>query len=426
MSREPRATPTGGAQRSRDLWGRWGALGSSDCQLIRPKVVLRVGTSLAVLTLVVSCTRGHTSAVNASLPSTPTSASSDAPAPPVTASSSSPLQSVPIPRSSSPAPSPVAAAVAEFLPATYRVTSTTAVDLDGSGTPQVAVTAVGSVQDGGSSGFAPSTVLLLTWDPVANRWTEAFDASREQSYQATSQQGGGPGLVDLTGAGPQVAVIRDQPNRGADLLYWLNSVGGNSGNLIVGIVHFARDIATLTYSENGDEGHVDSFDVPTTTLAGVAVTGSTPHQMVQITLPWLTAADDRSQAARMYTRTLAPTADYDNYQVVADDRPYVGVAITPLTGGTQARVNSVDPNSPASGLLRAGDILTGVADTPLGANITRGLLGPPVIDEVAILQPGTTVTLQFIRDGQPNHVTLRLAQWGTAADALADIGPAAL
>ena len=78
------------------------------------------------------------------------------------------------------------------------------------------------------------------------------------------------------------------------------------------------------------------------------------------------------------------------------------------------------------GLLRVGDILTGVADTPLGANITRGLLGPPVIDEVAILQPGTTVTLQFIRNGQPSHITLRLAQWGTVANATADIGPAAL
>jgi PDZ domain len=424
MSPESRATPLGGAPFSRDLWGRSGAVGLFGCELSRAKRVLRVATTMAMLTLVVSCTRGHTSAVNASLPATSTS--SDATAPAVTASSSSPLQSPPVPKSPSPAPSPVAAAVAEFVPATYRVTSTTSVDLDDSGTPQVAVTAVGSVQDGGSSGFAPSTVLLLAWDSVASRWTEAFDASREQSYQASSQQGAGPGLVDLTGAGPQVAVVHDQPKGAADLLYWVNSVGGNSGNLIVGIVHFARDIASLTYSENGDEGHVDSFDVPITASAGVTVTGSTPHQVVQITLPWITTADDRSQAARMYTRTLAPTSDYDSYQVVADNRPYVGVAITPLTGGTEARVNSVDPNSPASGLLRVGDILTGAADTPLAANITRGLLGPPVIDEVAVLQPGTTVTLQFIRNGQPSHVTLRLARWGTAANAMADIGPAAL
>jgi hypothetical protein len=390
------------------------------------KSVRLLATAVAVLTLAVSCTSRQTSTVNSSPPTTIRSSSIETNPTGVTTRPSSPMPSVPAPSSSPPSPAPVAAAVAQFLPATYRVTSTTSVDLDGTGTPEVAITALGSVEDGGSSGLAPSTVLLLAWDAVANRWTEAFDASREQSYQASSQQGSGPGLVDLTAAGPQVAVIHDQPGGGADLLYWVNSVGGNSGNLIVGIVHFARDIATLTYSEHGDEGHVDSFDVLSSTPAGVTVTGSSPHQMVQITLPWITAADDRSQAARMYSRTLAPTADYDSYQVVADDRPYVGVAISPLTGGRQARVESIDPNAPASGVLRVGDILTGVAETALGAGITGSLLGPPVIDEVAILHPGNTVTLQIIRDGQPSHVTLRLAQWGPAADALADIGPAAI
>jgi hypothetical protein len=392
----------------------------------RARVVSRVASAVAVLTLVVSCTRGHTSAaVNASVPATPPSVSTNSTAAVEGARSSAPMKSASAPTSSSPTPTPtptpapVAAAVAVFLPATYRVTSTTSVDLDGSGTPQVVVTAVGSVQDGGTSGFAPSTVLLLAWDRVASRWTEAFDASREQSYQANSQQGGGPGLVDLTGAGPQVAVVHNQPNGTADLVYWVNSVGGNSGNLIVGIVHFARDIATVTYSEDGDEAHVDSFDVPSGQPAGVTVAGSAPHQVVQITLPWITAADDRSQAARMYTQTLAPTADYDSYHVVTDNRPYVGVAITPLVGGLQARVTSVDPTAPASGLLRVGDILTGVSDTPLAANLTRGgLLGPPVIDEIAILEPGATVTLQFIRNGQPSHVTLRLAEWSAAADAM--------
>ncbi len=322
-------------------------------------------------------------------------------------------------------PRPVAADVSQFLPATYRVTSTTPVDLDGSPTPQVVLTAVGTVQDGGSSGLAPSTVLLLTFDSFANRWTEAFDASQEPSYQSNSQQGGGPGLGNLTSPGPQVALIHDQPDGGADLLYWVDSVGGNSGRLIVGIVHFASGVATLVYSEDGDEGHVGSFDVPTNIPAGVGVAGTGPNQTVQITLPWLTAADSRSQAARMYTRTLAPNwTGY--YQVVADDRPYVGVAISPLPGRSQARVESVDPTSPANGELKVGDILTGVADTALGSDITGALIGPPVIDEVAILRPDATVTLQIVRNGQPSTVTLQLARWSSASDALTKIGPTAL
>ncbi len=320
-------------------------------------------------------------------------------------------------------PAPVAGAVSQFLPATYRVTSTTPVDLDGSATPQVVVTAIGTVQDGGSSGMAPTTVLLLTFDPLANRWTEVFDASQEQSYQTNTQQGAGPGLVDPTRAGPQIALIHDQPDGGADLLYWVNSVGGNSGKLIVGIVHFATGIATLVYSEDGDEGHVGSFDVPTSTPPGVSVTGTDPNQTVQIALPWITAADSRSQAARMYTRTLAPNwTGY--YQVVVDDRPYIGVAISPLLGGSQARVESVDPSSPANNELQVGDIITGLAGTALGSNITSTLIGPPIIDEAAILQPGVTVTLQIVRNGTSSNVTLRLAHWSSAADALAKIGPA--
>jgi hypothetical protein len=67
-----------------------------------------------------------------------------------------------------------------------------------------------------------------------------------------------------------------------------------------------------------------------------------------------------------------------------------------------------------------------VAGTALGSNITSALIGPPVIDEVAILRPAATVTLQIVRNGQPSTVTLRLARWSSAAAALAKIGPTAL
>jgi hypothetical protein len=332
------------------------------------------------------------------------------------------------PHTTSPAAraAPAAPAVAAFLPATYRVTSTTAVDLDGSGTPQVVITAVGSVQDGGTSGFAPSTVLLLAWDPVAGRWTEAFDASKEPSYQASSQQGGGPGLVDLTGVGPRVAVVHDQPGGASDLVYWVDSVGGNSGDLIVGIVHFAHQIATLVFNENGDEGHVQSFDKPPTAQAGVTIVGASPHQKVQVTLPWLTVADNRSQAARMFSVTLAPTASYDGYQVVADDRPYVGVAVRQVIGTTELRVTAVDPASPAAAGLKVGDIITGVANSTLPPRVTSELLGPPVIDEVAVLAPGDKVALQVVRGAQRLLVPVVLAAWNTASPDITDGADAAI
>ena len=138
------------------------------------------------------------------------------------------------------------------------------------------VTAVGSVQDGGASGFAPSTVLLLVWDPIvlnAGQRRSMRRRNRRTRLRLTRCRSR-PGRPQR--CHPQVAVVHDQPGGGADLLYGVNSIGGNSGQLLIGIVHYVHQIATLTYSDHGDEAHVGTFDVPTTASPGFAIVGAVP------------------------------------------------------------------------------------------------------------------------------------------------------
>jgi hypothetical protein len=191
---------------------------------------------------------------------------------------------------------------------------------------------------------------------------------------------------------------------------------------MVGVVHFAHGTATLVYNESGDEAHVESYDLPTTTRAGVAVTGSPPHETLSITLPWLTAADSRSHAARMFTTTLAATDDYDSYQAVADTRSYVGVGVAATPDHKNVRVIQVDPSGPAAGLLHPGDVITGVVGTTLSEQNLASLIGPAVIDEVAIVQPGARISLNVLRGGGAQRVSITTGSWTVAADAFQKAG----
>lgn len=298
--------------------------------------------------------------------------------------------------------------LAKFLPANYRVTSVKRVNLDGSRVPQEAVIAVGPVTN---SGFATSLVVVLAWDSYVKRWTSVYDTLNQPSWQTSSQFGRGPGLLNLEGAGPQVKVVHDQPDGHADLLYWLNSIAGNTNYLIVGIIHFQHQIATQEYSFNQSYGHVFTMDLPSHLPIGPAVIGSDPTQEVKITLPWLTPDDSQSRAARMYYFTVAPhPKSFDSYQVVDNNQSYVGVELS-NTSGSSSTVKYVDPHSSASGNLRVGDVIEGVVGSTLPIKDRNDLLGPIAIEEVALYYPDQTIELSVDRAGHHLTVKLKLAQW---------------
>jgi len=293
--------------------------------------------------------------------------------------------------------------LAEFLPAGYRVTAVKDVNLDESAVKQEAITAVGPTN---SSGFATSLVLVLAWDSYAKRWTSVYDTLHLASWQATSQFGKGPGLLNATDQGPRLEVIHNQPDGRADLLYWLNSIAGNTNYLIVGVVHFQNQIATQAYSFGQSFGHVSSMDQVSKAQPGALVFGNEPNQEIKITLPWLTSVDSQSSAARMYYFTVAAqTKDYDYYQQVYDSRSYVGVGLNNVS-----EVEYVDPQSPANGKLHVGDVIQSVVESTPTKDMTY-LLGPKVVEEVALYLPGDVITLRVRRAGQTISVPLKLAQW---------------
>jgi len=306
--------------------------------------------------------------------------------------------------SASSAPSPK---LAKFIPADYRVTKVKDMDLDGSRVPEEVVTAIGPVS---SSELAPSLVLVLAWDSYVKRWTSVYDTLHQPSWQTTTQIGKGPGLVGGNDAGPEVRAIYDQRDGRADLLYWLNSIEGNSSYLIVGVVHFQNQIATQTLSFSQAFGHIEQMDQPSKATIGAAVIGDKPHQSIKVTLPWLTSDDSESQGARIYYLTFAAQRkDEGSFIQTYDNQSYAGVGLSTDVSSHPSTVEYVDPNSPSNGVLKIGDVVEGVVGSTLRS--TTYLLGPKVIEEVALDQPGQIVKLSIIRNGQPMTVSLKLAQW---------------
>jgi hypothetical protein len=292
--------------------------------------------------------------------------------------------------------------VAAFLPPDYRVVNATQVNLDGSATPQLAVTAVGTAS---GTGFAPSTVIVLAWDPIARRWTAVFDASKLDSYQTGLQSGeNGPGLIGGTGT-PAVAVVHDHRDHTNDLVYWLQAAAGNGTELIVGVVHYTNQFARVVWNFNADEAHS-----PLSGQATIGVIGSAPHQQVKVTLPWQTAVDSRSSAARLYSFVVAPDAQLgvDQYGVVSDDRPLVGVGLVAVPNSDQGQVVYIAPQATALGILQVGDLVNGIDGE---APPALGLLGPAVIDQVAQHHPGDTIALDVVRQGRQLVVRIRLGEW---------------
>ena len=163
-----------------------------------------------------------------------------------------------------------------------------------------------------------------------------------------------------------------------------------------------------------------TFDVPTTASPGFAIVGAAPNQQVQVTLPWLTDADSRSQAARTYSFTVAPApSSYDSYVVVSDTRSYVGVGLAGVDGTTQGRVGYIDPASPAAHRLQVGDLISGVVGSQLPASVAADFIGPVVLDEVAILNPGDSAALQVSRGGVQLVVPITLGHWSQVASDMA-------
>jgi len=177
-----------------------------------------------------------------------------------------------------------------------------------------------------------------------------------------------------------------------------------SSVLLVGILHYANDRANLVWTFTTDEAR-DRLNAN----AEVNVDGSAPFQQIAVMLP-LTSQSDRSKAIRAYRIVLARVqqSSGDAYNVLSEDRPFVGVGLLAIANSARGKVRYVPAASPTGGPLRLGDIIDGID----GISPTHRMQGvPAVIDEVARRHPGDMVALDVERAGQPIRLTFKLNQW---------------
>jgi hypothetical protein len=307
------------------------------------------------------------------------------------------------------APPPV---LAKFVPVPDRVLSVTQMLLDPSLPQAVVVISVAPAVANKGMGYPIDTVRVLAWDIFAKRWTMVFNSATAQFpvifpldavddlYDVTAappplSSASPPPLADLVDA--QVAPIADQPHGGVDLAFEGVDGGSAVGTQLAGIVHFAEGVATVEWA-------YEARDIGT-----FSVIGKAPDQQLAFEhSQWITPADPECCGVRTFRFVVAKTAEaggYGYYSVVSDNRSWLGAWIVPNSEiGTVDEVLSITPGSPASQVLKPGDILKGVVGTPP----RQALLGAAVIDELAEHLAGSAVTLEFERDGRPRRARVTL------------------
>lgn len=295
---------------------------------------------------------------------------------------------------------PPAPNLASFVPANYRVTSTRQVAMDPKHpVPQVIVTAVGLPGQIG----VPANVIILAWDAAAHRWTSVFDGSKQELPNFSQP----PDLLlpqDQDISSLRAVPIHAAPGAGLDVVVSASRSAGSHTTLAVGVVHFEKNVAQLiwSFSDRGGEA----------TVTGPA----RKIQRLAITATYQTAVDAGCCPIRDYHLTVGKVAG--SYKVLSDDRPFLGITVmlASLDRAAKAVVVRVAPGSPADGVLRVGDILTAVdGDPPVDP---EGLLGPGVIDQVALHHPGDKLALDVERQGSRRVLTVTAASMITVSDSL--------
>jgi hypothetical protein len=301
--------------------------------------------------------------------------------------------------------------LSRLVPSPQRVLTVHQFRLGGGPAPEIAVTTA-AAEPAFPGARAPQDLLLLAWDKYARRWFVAYDAARDPVASVTEPDTpmnsprslaapprpllrAGYGVTGLA-----VAQLRDQDGPGSDLLFWANVQYGDGAGLAAGILHFSGQTATVPWALlTGEPGQV-------------AVAGTAPRQQVAVTTGWQTPVDPHCCPVRGYRFVVgrsARAAPGTGYQVLSDDRPWLGVFVSaPLAAAgapARATVQRVVPGSPADGLLRPGDVLAGVTGA---APPHRTLLGPALVDEFAAHHEGDRVRLRVERGGATVSVMVTL------------------
>jgi len=299
-----------------------------------------------------------------------------------------------------------------LIPPSAQVTSVISVRLTPTGPNQEIVKTVVSCPLGDTAcsktpffydgiGYPLPDLFVLAWDHSTRHWVIVFDTDKSTLFST---------LVPKFGYGfiSEIKTSTITPTEGiTDLVVSAYLSPGANTLLNVGIVHYDGKTASLAYRGSFLDG--DS----------ARVTGTRPHQLLQLTIPWITESDCVACAVRSYTQMIgwgSPAHGLPGgYYVVSDTRSWLGLSVSVELSNTSTPNNptvlSVVPGSPAAGLLQPGDTLLGVEGIPPRPN----LIGPPVIDQIASQQPGTRIALSIERGGSEKIVNLTLSSYASSA-----------
>lgn len=301
-----------------------------------------------------------------------------------------------------------AAPVGLGVPYGYRATHVWHGDLSGQKVQDVVVASEGPPVT--SQGFHSRDLRVLVWDPLAHRWTAAFDAQKvqENSVGDPGSSNASPGLpgfsapataplldpkADVT-LGP-VRLVRLVPGKREQLAFSASmNYGGSGVPGDLAVVDFAGGIANVIYAWTG-EG-LRSWSVA--------------HRVLSARAEYWTPTDAHCCPITSYRFTVERQKD-GYVGETSDGRAWIGVVVhqideaSGLTG--DLRVTELADDSPAAGRLHVGDVLVNVLDAP---KPPKGFPASTysIFDKVALLHPGDVARLLVERSGMQIVVPVKL------------------
>ena len=318
------------------------------------------------------------------------------------------------PLAAAPVPKPDFARV---LPANYRARHVWYRRLTGGSVPDAVITSIGPPT--GSSSSHSADIQVLSWDAIARRWEVWFDAQRLTgsggvwgplnsnapiATPAPSTPASSTPILDPKAdtSVTQVGFANFAPGLGTDLVFTSTASFGASGSAqSLYVVGFPDTQATIVYEWSGQG--LDPFRIG----------GNSPHQHLLGKAWYWTPEDSHCCPLRTYTFVIQPTpanGGRDDLGVVKDERPWLGVFVTPVRGpddpSSPVRVVGVVEGSPAARALRQGDVLLALDSGPKLASPPS--LGPSLVDELISLDAGDRAVFTVRRGGATIRVSVRL------------------
>jgi hypothetical protein len=304
--------------------------------------------------------------------------------------------------------------ISRFLGYNYRAVGLYREQLTPGDVPDAIVTSVG--QPTGEHNFIPANLQVLSWDSIARRWSETFNA---QTTLAPIDYGdpanSNTGLVPFYAQdSPPEMIMNPQDDVTLGPVRFAKLLHGSRRQLIFSDQYTAgatgiptSRLTVVNFDASGIGSVVHSWD-------GEGLKWQVGGNKIFATSLYLTPTDALCCPARNYHFVLGPTAPAGDLEELSDDRPFLGVMVrdvsAPGTGeGSSVQVMQIADNSVARGLLRVGDVIVGVENArPPAHSEADPVAENSLFDKLVSLNAGQTADLLVRRDGVPMHVEVKL------------------